>query len=63
MKFCTSVTKTKQTIKNSKLGTNGLEIEAKRKNYTTLDAKRISNLFCSFLIYTQIVIFIAALRI
>ena len=44
MKLSMSVMRTREAAKSLKIGTNGLEIEAKEKNYTTADAKSIISL-------------------
>ncbi len=63
MKLSTCLRQTEKATENLKLNTNRLEIEAKEKNCTTLDVEEIIFFFCLFHIYTQILIFIAALVI
>ena len=60
MKLSTSVRRTKEAAKSLKIGTSGLEIDAKEGDCTTADAKSIVPLFRAFHVYTQILIFLAA---
>ena len=60
MKLSTSVRRTREAAKGLKIGTNGLETEAKEEDCTTADAKGIIVLLRAFHVYTQILIFLAA---
>ncbi len=60
MKLSTSVRRTREAAKSLKIGTNGLEIEAKEEDCTTADAKGITPLLRAFHVYTQILVFLAA---
>ncbi len=60
MKLSTSVRRTREATKSPKIGTNGLEIEAKEENCTIADAKGIIPLLRAFHVYTQILVFLAA---
>ena len=60
MKLSTSMRHTREAAKSLKIGTSGLEIEAKEENCTTADAKGIILLLQTFHVYTQILIFLAA---
>ena len=60
MKLSTSVRRTREAAKSLKIGTSGLEIEAKEEDCTTADAKGIIPLLRAFHVYTQILIFLAA---
>lgn len=60
MKPSTNVRCTRKTAKNLKITTNGLEIEAKKEDYTIVDVKDIILLFQVFYMYTQIMVFLAA---
>lgn len=57
MKLSTSVRRTKETAKSSKIGTIGLEIEAREEDYTPANAKSIISLLRAFHVYTQILVF------
>ena len=59
MKLSTSVRRTREAAKSLKIGTNGLEIEAK-EDCTTADAKGITSFLQAFHVYTQILVFLAA---
>lgn len=60
MKLSTGVRRTREVAKSLKIGTNGLEIEAKEEDCTTADAKGIIPLLRAFHVYTQILVFLAA---
>ena len=60
MKLSTSVRRTREAAKSLKIGTSGLEIEAKEEDCTTADAKGIIPLLRAFHVYTQILVFLAA---
>ena len=60
MKLSTSVRRTREAAKSLRIGTSGLEIEAKEEECTTADAKGIILLLQAFHIYAQILIFLAA---
>ena len=62
MKLSTSVRRTREAAKSLKIGTNGMEIEANKEDCTTADAKGIIPLLRAFHVYTQILIFLAAVR-
>lgn len=62
MKFSTSVRRTRKAAKSLKINTNGLEIEAKEEDSTTVDAKDIIPLFQAFYVYIQILVFLAVSR-
>ena len=59
MKLSTSVRRTREAAKSLKIGTNGLEIEAKEEDCTTADAKGIIPLLQVFHVYTRILVFLA----
>ena len=61
MKLSTSVRCTREVAKSLKIGTSGLEIEAREEDYTTADKKGIIPLFRVFYVYALIFIFLAAL--
>ena len=63
MNLSTSVRQNKKVTNNLSLGTCRLKIEAKEKNCTTLDAKRIIFFFRSFHVSIQMLICIAASKI
>lgn len=50
IKLNTSIRYSREVTKSLKIGTNGLEIKAKEKDYTTADAKNI-NFFLELFIY------------
>lgn len=52
MKLSTSVRRTREAAKSLKIGTSGLEIEAKEEDCTTADAKGIIPLLRAFHVYT-----------
>ena len=52
MKLSTSVRRTREAAKSLKIGTNGLEIEAKEEDCTIADAKGIIPLLRAFHVYT-----------
>ena len=60
MKLSTSVRRTREAAKSLKIGTNGLEIEAKEEDCTIADVKGIIPLLRAFHVYTQILVFLAA---
>ena len=60
MKLSTSVRRIREAAKSLRIGTSGLEIEAKEENCTTADAKGIIPLLWAFHIYLQILIFLDA---
>ena len=60
MKLSTSVRRTREAAKSLKIGTNGLEIEAKEEDCTTADAKGIISLLRAFHVYIQILVFLTA---
>ena len=60
MKLSTSVRHTREAAKSLKIGTSGLEIEAKEEDCTTADGKGIIPLLQAFHVYTQILVFLAA---
>ena len=60
MKLSTSVRRTREAAKSLRIGTSGLEIEAKEEDCTTADAKGIIPLLRAFHVYAQILIFLAA---
>ena len=59
-KLSTSVRRTRKAAKSLKIGTSGLEIEAKEEDCTTADAKGIIPLLRAFYVYTQIFVFLAS---
>lgn len=61
MKLSTSVKHTKEAAKSLKIGTNGLEIEAKEEDCITINAKDIILLLRAFHMYTQILVFLTTL--
>lgn len=61
MKLSTSLRRTREVAKSLKIGTSGFEIEAKEEDCTTADTKCIIPLLRAFHVYTQILIFLAAL--
>ena len=61
MKLSTSVRRTREVAKSLKIGTNGLEIDAKEEDCIVADAKGIIPLLRAFHVYTQILVFLAAL--
>ena len=60
MKLSNSVRRTRKAAKSLKIGTSGLENEAKEEDCTTADAKGIFALLRAFHLYAQILIFLAA---
>ncbi len=60
MKLSTSVRRTREAAKSLKIGTTGLEIEAREDDCTTADAKGIIPLLWDFHVYKQILVFLAA---
>lgn len=60
MKLSTSVRRTREAAKSLKIGSNGLEIKAKKEDCTIADAKGIILLLRAFHVYTQILVFLAA---
>lgn len=61
MKLNTSIRRTREAAKSLKIGTNGLETEAKEEDCTTANTKDIIPLLWVFHVYTQILVFLAAL--
>ena len=62
MKLSTNIRQTKEITKNLKIGTNGLEIEANKKDYTIVDVKSIIFFLQAFHIYIQILVFLVILE-
>ncbi len=52
MKLSTSVRHAREAAKSWKISTSSLEIEAKKEDYTTEDARRIISLLWAFYMYT-----------
>lgn len=61
MKLSISVRRTREATKSLKIGTSGLKIEAKEEDCTTAGTKGIIPLFRAFHVYTQILVYLAAL--
>lgn len=61
MKLSISVRYIEEVAKNLKIDTNGPEIKTKGEYYTIADVKSIIPLLQAFHIYTQILVFMAAL--
>ncbi len=61
MKLSRVVRQSRKAAKSSKIGTNGLEIEAKEEDGTNTDVKDIILSLRVFHIYMQIFVFLAAL--
>lgn len=60
MKLSIRVRRTRKAAKSLKISINGLEIETKEEDCTSVDAKSIIPLLRAFYMYTQILIFLAA---
>ena len=61
MKLSISIRRTRKATKNLKIGTNGLEIQAKEEDCTIADVKGIIPLLRAFHMYTQILVFLTTL--